>query len=395
MCKIYLDEASSTKPKQEVIDVIIEYLTSKWYNPSSLYSDAVKVKEDLNKAKKIVADFIGANAEEIYFTSSGSESNCWALQGFVSRTRNHTNNRPVIITSDIEHHSIMACTEELSNRYDVLVYHVGVDENGFIKLDELEELLEKCNQDWANILVSVMQANNEIGTIQNIKAVSDMVHKYNGTVHCDCTQSFGHIPIDVDFIGVDMLTASGHKINAPKGIGFLYKRNGVDINPIIFGSQMNNMRGGTENVPYIMGFAKAVELSKNTVQNRKRIELVRNYFIDKLVSIGCKLNGPEPSNTDKIYDNRLPNNINVVLPDGVGGEEVLYMLDTAGISVSTGSACNSMFKEPSYVLKAVGLTDEECMRSIRITFSEYISNEDIDKVVKEIDNCIRLLKEAD
>lgn len=395
MHKIYLDEASTTKPSSEVVDVIIKYLVELWYNPSSLYSDAIKVKEDLDKAKKVVADFIGADVEEIYFTSSGSESNCWALQGFVSHTRNYTNNRPVIITSDIEHHSIVACTGELSNRYDVLVYHVGVDENGFVKLDELEELLEKCNEDWANILVSVMQANNEIGTIQNIKAVSDMVHKYGGIVHCDCTQSFGHIPIDVKFIDADMITASGHKINAPKGIGFLYKRNGVDINPIIFGSQMNNMRGGTENVPYIMGFAKAVELSKKTVQNRKRIELVRNYFIDKLVSIGCKLNGPEPSDADKIYDNRLPNNINVILPDGVGGEEMLYMLDTAGIKIGTGSACNSMIKKPSHVLKAIGLTDEECMRSIRITFSEYISNEDIDKVVKEIENCIKLLKNTE
>lgn len=385
MNNIYLDNSATTRPAREVVDVIVDYLVDRWHNPSSLYSNATKAKEDLNSAKKTVANFISANADEIYFTSSGSESNCWALQGFVNYARHH-DKFPVVIASKIEHHSIMACLDELKN--DAPVYYVHVDKDGFINMEELESYLKLySNSSKASILVSIMQANNEIGTIQDIKYISEMVHKYNAVLHCDCTQSFGHIPISVAYLGIDMMTASGHKINAPKGVGFLYKRNGININPLIYGSQMNDMRGGTENVPYIMGFAKAVELSDKRVLDCRKIEIVRDSFIDELIGIGCKLNGA------KYY--RLPNNINVMLPDGVGGEEMLYMLDFSNIMISTGSACNSMMKEPSYVLKAIGLTDEECARSIRITFSEDISNEDIDKVVKEIENSIKILRQVD
>jgi cysteine desulfurase len=385
MNNIYLDTASTTKPNQEVVDVIVEYLNNKWHNPSSLYSNATKVKENLNSAKKTVADFISANADEIYFTSSGSESNCWALQGFVNYTRNHTDKVPVIITSKIEHHSIMACLDEL--KYDAHVFYIDVNKDGVVNIKQLDDYLHKFDLDSYSVLVSIMHANNEIGSIQDIELISKIVHGHNGAIlHCDCTQSFGHIPIDVNYLGIDMMTASGHKISAPKGTAILYKRNGININPLIFGSQMNGLRGGTENTAYIMGFAKAVELSKKRVQDSNRIELVRDYFINKLTDAGCKLNGP--------VDNRLPSNINVMLPKEVGGEEMLLLLDMSGICIGVGSACNSMMKKPSYVLKAIGLTDEECARSIRITFSEDISNEDIDKVVKEIENSIKILRQA-
>lgn len=381
MEKIYLDTASTTKPAKEVADVINEYLTDKWYNPSSLYGDAIKVKNDLNSAKKTVADFISSKPEEIYFTSGGSEGNCWALQGFVNYVRNHEDDYPVIITSKIEHHSIMAYVDEFKYDADASVFDVPVDKNGFIDIKELEYLIDCFDND--KVLVSIQHANNEIGTIQDIKTISKIVHKYNGVLHCDCTQSFGHIPINVNELGIDMLTASGHKINAPKGIGFLYVRDGVNITPIIFGSQMNGMRGGTENIPYIMGFAKAVELSRKRVQNANRISLIGDYFAERLVEIGCKVNG------DRV--NRLPNNINVQLPEGVSGEAMLYTLDLSGIQISTGSACNSHSVEPSKVLKAIGLTDEEAARSIRITISSDITMEQIQYVVGEIEKAIKIL----
>lgn len=200
----------------------------------------------------------------------------------------------------------------------------------------------------------------------------------------DATQAFAQIPIDVDDMEIDMLSASAHKIGGPKGTGVLYKRRGINIEPIIYGSQMNGFRGGTENVAGIVGMAKAVELASNEIREKSNLSERRDYFIDKLRSIGCTLNGPaEP---------RLPNNVSVQLPSGVGGEEMLYMLDLGGIMVSTGSACNSHSKEPSYVLKAIGLSDEESARTIRITISDEITYDIIDKVICEIDKNIKLIK---
>lgn len=382
MDKIYLDTASTTRVDKEVVDVINKYMVDSWYNPSSLYGDAVKVKNDLDSAKKTVADFIGAKPNEIYFTSGGSESNCWALQGFVNYTRNHAYKTPVVITSNIEHHSIVLCADEL--KHNALVYQIGVDEKGFVDIEELESYLKfyKDNNNF-NVLVSIMHANSEIGTIQDIESISKLVHKYNGILHCDCTQSFGHIPVNVEVMCADMITASGHKINCVKGSGFIYIREGVNINPIIFGSQMRGMRGGTESMPLIMGFAKAVELSKKRVQDANRVSLISDYFTERLVEIGCKVNG------DRV--NRLPNNINVQLPEGVSGEAMLYTLDLSGICISTGSACNSHSVEPSKVLKAIGLTDEEAACSIRLTISSDITMEQIQYVVGEIEKAIKIL----
>lgn len=381
---IYLDEAATTKPSPEVISAMMPYLSEKWHNPSSLYSKAVDVSKDITKARKTVADFINAEEDEVFFTSGGSESNCWAIQGFVTH-RSAIEELPCIITTNIEHHSIMECTA-MMNMLPCLVWYVGVDEYGNVDIEELEEALKCMSKETksSNILVSIEMANNEIGTIQDIKKLSEIIHSYGAIFHTDAVQAFGHIPIDVADMGIDMLSASGHKIGCCKGIGILYKRNGIEINPLIYGSQMDGMRGGTENVPYIIGMAKAVELIERYAKPDmcQRIAHIRDYFIDKLENIGCKLNGSR--------ENRLPNNINVTLPHGLNGESMLYCMDLCDVCISTGSACNSKSIEPSPVLSAIGLGDD-AYNSIRITFPVGITKEEIDEVVSEMDRQIKIL----
>lgn len=381
---IYLDEAATTKPSPEVISAMMPYLSEKWHNPSSLYSWASDVSKDVSKARKTVADFINAEEDEVFFTSGGSESNCWAIQGFVTH-RSAIEELPCIITTNIEHHSIMECTA-MMNMLPCLVWYVGVDEYGNVDIEELEEALKCMTKETkpSNVLVSIGMANNEIGTIQDIKKLSEIIHSYGAIFHTDAVQAFGHIPIDVEDMGIDILSASGHKIGAPKGIGILYKRNGTEINPLIYGSQMDGMRGGTENVPYIIGMAKAVELIERYAKPDmcQRIAYTRDYFIDKLESIGCKLNGSR--------ENRLPNNINVTLPHGLNGESMLYCMDLCDVYISTGSACNSKSIEPSPVLSTIGLGND-AYNSIRITFPVGITKEEIDEVVSEMDRQIKIL----
>lgn len=381
MVLIYLDNAATTKPKKEVIDAMLPYLTDEWYNPSSLYGESTKVKDKIEEAREIVADFIGAESNEIYFTSGGSESNCWAIKGFVDECVANKKH-PIVLTSTIEHKSIMECVKNL----DADTYYVNVNKFGYIDIGGLEHTLNSIHKTVENksLLVSIQIANNEIGTIQNISSISDIVHEYGGILHVDAVQGFGHINIDVDMLGIDLMSASGHKIGAPKGIGFLYIRNGIKIKPIIYGSQMGSMRGGTENVPYIIGMAKAVELFDTGIGSFIKLSLMRNYFSNRLKKeFGCKLNGCEHV--------RLPNNINVTFPQNITGESLLYMLDMSGIKVGTGSACNSKSIEPSYVLKAIGLSDSEAMRTVRFTLSDDITSSDIDKVIEEIGKSIKLL----
>lgn len=386
MKEVYLDNASTTMPDTKVFDAMSTFLTTYWQNPSSLYSDANRVKNAIQDARKTIGDFINADANEVYFTSSGSEANCWAIQGFVKHIRSN-GGEPFIITTQIEHHSIMECVRALNGGFSpVAAAFISVDKDGFVDANQLTDALEwgvnfvdapEC------ILVSISLANNEIGTIQDIKAISDIVHKYGAVLHVDAVQAFGHIPIGVKDMDIDMLSASAHKICAAKGTGILYKKTGVHIEPIIYGSQEQSLRGGTENVAGIVGMAKAVEIADMSLDTKLNMCVVQDYFINELEKIGCKLNGSR--------SNRLQNNINVMLPEGVGGEEVLYMLDLSGIQCSTGSACNSRSKEPSHVLRAVGLTDEEAARCIRMTISEDTTTEDIDYVVNEISKAIKVI----
>lgn len=377
---IYLDNAATTKVKQEVVEAMMPYLTEQYYNPSSLYSPAVKIKEDIERARKIVGNFIKASGNEIYFCSGGSEANCFAISGFCHYW-NTLKVRPVIITSTIEHKSILECVKNMIAD----VYYVDVDNNGLIKSDTLSELLNDISLWGLPLLCSFQLANNEIGTIQDIKKISNIIWQHGGLLHVDAVQAFGQLPIDVDEMGIDMLSVSGHKIGCPKGTGFLYIRKGITISPMIYGSQMDGKRGGTENVPYIMGMAKAVELCDISENKIREMRSKRDYFIGCLeAKFGCKLNGHSTE--------RLPNNINVILPDGVSGESTLLMLDMSNIFISTSSACNSHSILPSHVLKSIGLSDDESQRSIRITISNDITYKDIDCFISELDKIIKIIK---
>ena len=381
---MYLDNASTTPVKQEVIDAMLPWLQDKWHNPSSLYSDATYAKIAIDNARKTIADFIHAKPSEIYFTSGGSESNCWAIQGFANN-RLAKHRVPVVITTNIEHKSIMECVKNLPI---AATYFLNVDSYGLVDIDELEDIIKELVEngtDPDDILVSIQYANNEIGTIQEIWAISDMVHKYGCVLHTDAVQAFGQIDVNAQLDGFDMMSASAHKIGGCKGVGILYIKDGIQINPLIYGSQMDGMRGGTENVAGIVGMARAVELAKIHNWDISPKYAVRDYFIKRLRKIGCKLNG-------QVWEHRLPNNVNIMLPCDINGETLLYSLDVDDIQIGTGSACNSRSIEPSHVLKAIGLTDDEASRCIRITIDDDFTKQNADYVVEAIEKSLKVLK---
>lgn len=379
----YLD-AASTAEYREIDDVVVNAITDTmkkyWKNPSSLY--ATDVKEELNKCREQIAKFIGAKPYEIYFTSGASESNNWAIRGWVDRALLENNGMINVVTTPIEHKSILAAVENLN--LGAIVRKCEVDEFGLVDIDSLKRLL--WIRDKEPTLVSVCMANNEIGTIQNIKEISRIVHSYGAVLHVDATQAFGHIPIDVEKLGIDMMSASGHKISPVlKGIGFLYKSSIVDIQPLIYGTQENGLRGGTENVFGIVGLGKALEYCDVSQKKIDEICAKRDYFVELLKSkFDVKLNG-HPTQ-------RLPNNINVTFPQNITGESLLYMLGMSGINIGTGSACNSKSIEPSHVLKAIGVTGAKAMQTVRFSLSESITYEDIDWIIKEIDKSLRLIE---
>lgn len=371
---IYLDSASTTKPLNSVVDAIMPYITDKWQNPSSLYSAANKVKKDIEVVRKNIANCINANNDEIYFTSGSCESNNHVIRGFDDA---NYYNESVIITTPIEHKSIIDAVNNPVLRSDV--HFCKVDSKGFVDMESLKYLLESNKN--KQILVSIIFANNEIGTIQHLKEISDMVHSYNGLLHSDITQALAHIPIDVKKMGIDMASASAQKLGGLKGTGFLYKKNGIELRPLIYGEQERQLRGGTENVVGIIALGEAIK--HINYSNNSNIIYLRDYFISELLKLGCTLNGDRHE--------RLPNNINVSFGQNITGESMLYMLETAGILISTGSACNSHTIEPSHVLKAIGLSDEEAVKTIRITLPDNITKNDINKVVFEIAKSIALL----
>lgn len=386
---VYLDTAATAKYENKddiIVDVMTTAMRDSWMNPSSLY--AVNVKNKINKCRANIAEFIGAKTNEIYFTSGASESNNWAIKGFIDNMLTKTLLPVNIITTPIEHKSTLEVLE--SEALAARVYYCDVDKAGLVDCDSLEYWLKSCKREPMNkeesILVTVCMANNEIGTIQNVKEISSLVHKYNGVLHIDATQAFGHIPIDVEGLGIDMMSASGHKISSVlRGIGFLYKKNCINIHPLIHGAQENNMRGGTENTYGIIGLNKAIEycdVGRDTINELCR---KRNHFIALLKSkFGCELNGHS--------EYRLPNNINVTFPQNITGESLLYTLDLSGIKVSTSSACNSRAIEPSYVLTSIGLTYEQAIKSVRFTLSNDITYDEIDYTIKEIDKAIKLIE---
>lgn len=377
-------DAAATSGYSNIDDIIVDTITlamrDSWLNPSSLY--AANVKDKINKCRTNVAEFINAKPDEIYYTSGGSESNSWAIQGFINQCFSK-GKKPCVITSTIEHKSIIECVNNLS-RVDVT--YIDVDEYGFIDVEKLGNAMLEKTLGGYKILVSIQFANNEIGVIQNLKEIAKEVHRFNGVLHTDAVQVFGHMPIDVEDLDVDLMSVSAHKISPVlRGIGFLYKKKCINIQPLIYGTQENHLRGGTENTFGIIGLSKAIDYCNVSQKSIEEMRKKRNYFIELLERrFDCELNG------DSYY--RLPNNISVTFPNDITGESLLYILDMGGIRTSTGSACNSKSIEPSYILKAIGLTDEQAMRTIRISLSDDITYKDIDKVIEEIDKAIKLIE---
>ena len=391
---IYLDNAATTKPSKEVIDAIQPYLQDMYQNPSSLYQSSQKVSKAIEQARKDIAEFIGAKPSEIYFTSGGSESNCWAIQGFCKYWNKH-HQYTLIITSKIEHKSIMEC----ASNYREWMFHldnycvgcVNSDSNGYVSLVQLEDILKKIYYDGGlHPLVSIQLANNEIGTIQPIKKIAELVHKYGGVLHTDAVQAVGHLPVNVKELGVDMLSASAHKFNGLKGAGFLYIRDGVKIEPLIYGSQNNGMRGGTENVIGIVAMATALKNCDTSFTdgspNSRSIEIKRK-LIEKLSKVPYNIQ----INNESLGSTFLPSILSITILENVTAEAVLYMLDSANIQVSSGSACNSKSHKPSYVLKAIGFSDWDAVRTFRISFNDSLTDEDIDRFVNELNKAIKIL----
>ena len=338
---IYLDNAATTKVAPEVVDAMIPYFTESYGNPSSVYSFASKNKEAITRQREVIAEALGAKSEEIYFTAGGSESDNWALKATAEAYKNKGNH---IITTKIEHHAILHTAEYLEkNGFEVT--YLDVDEDGVVKMDDLKAAIRPTT-----ILISVMFANNEIGTIQPIKEIGEIA-KANGILfHTDAVQAFGQVPINVDEYNIDMLSASGHKLNGPKGIGFLYIRKGLKLRSFVHGGgQERKRRAGTENVPGIIGLGTAVARAMRTMEERiaKETEL-RDYLIGRVKNEipYCKLNG-HPTK-------RLPNNTNFSF-QFIEGESLLIMLDMKGICGSSGSACTSGSLNPSHVLMAIQL----------------------------------------
>ena len=375
---IYLDNAATTKTAQEAVDAMLPYFTEYYGNASSIYSLGAESKKAMTEAREEIAGSIGASAQEIYFTAGGSESDNWAL---VATAEAYESKGKHIITSKIEHHAILHTCEYLEKRGFSITY-IDVDENGVLKLDELKKAIRPDT-----ILISVMFANNEIGTIQPIKEIGEIAREHGILFHTDAVQAYGHVQTRVDELPIDMMSASGHKINGPKGIGFLYIRKGVKIRSFVHGgAQERSRRAGTENIPGIVGLAAAVKKNFANMEERTRKETeLRDYLIERIEKEipYCRLNGHR---TD-----RLPNNVNFSF-QFIEGESLLIMLDMKGICASSGSACTSGSLDPSHVLLAIGLPHEIAHGSLRMTLSEENTKEEIDSVADELKGIVERLR---
>ncbi len=375
---IYLDNAATTKTAPEVVEAMLPYFSEFYGNPSSIYSLAGESKKAIDQARETIAGALGAQPEEIYFTAGGTESDNWALKATAEYYRKKGNH---IITTKIEHHAVLHSCQQLEKRGFEVTY-LDVDENGVVKLEELKKAIRPTT-----ILISVMYANNEIGTIQPIQEIGEIAHEKGILFHTDAVQAFGQLPIHVDDCHIDMLSASGHKLNGPKGIGFLYIRKGVKIRSFIHGgAQERKRRAGTENVPGIVGLGKAVERAVKTMEERTAKEReLRDYLIGRVLAEipYTRLNGHRSL--------RLPNNANFSF-QFIEGESLLIMLDMEGICGSSGSACTSGSLDPSHVLLAIGLPHEIAHGSLRLTLNEENTKEELDFVVESLKRIIERLR---
>ena len=375
---IYLDNAATTKTAPEVLEAMLPYFTEQYGNPSAIYSFASHNKDVVAEQRERIANALGAKSNEIYFTAGGSESDNWALKATAEAYQNKGKH---IITTKIEHHAILHTAAYLEERGFEVTY-LDVDEYGKVNPADVEAAIRPDT-----ILISVMYANNEIGTIEPIKEIGEIAHKHGILFHTDAVQAFGQVPINVDECHIDMLSASGHKLNGPKGIGFLYIRKGVKIRSFVHGgAQERKRRAGTENVPGIVGYGAAAERAMKNMKERteKEIEL-RDYLINRLTTEipYSRLNG------DRVK--RLPNNVNVSF-QFIEGESMLLMLDQNGICASSGSACTSGSLDPSHVLLAIGVPHEVAHGSLRLTLSEETTKEDIDFTVDKLKEIVPYLR---
>lgn len=375
---IYLDNAATTKTAPEAVEAMLPYFTENYGNASSIYGLGAESKKAITKSRENIAKSLNADPSEIYFTAGGSESDNWAI---VATAEAYANKGKHIITSKIEHHAVLHTCQYLEKKgYEVT--YIDVDENGVLKLDELKKAIRPDT-----ILISIMFANNEIGTIQPVKEIGEIARENGILFHTDAVQAYAHVPIDVDELHIDMLSASGHKLNGPKGIGFLYIRKGVKIRSFVHGgAQERSRRAGTENVPGIVGLGVAVERAFAGLDERSKKEIeLRDHLISRFEKEVpyCRLNG------DRVR--RLPNNVNFSF-QYIEGESMLIMLDMKGICASSGSACTSGSLDPSHVLLAIGLPHEIAHGSLRLTLSEENTIEEMDYVVDSVKEIVDRLR---
>lgn len=375
---IYLDNAATTAVKSEVFEAMKPYFMENYSNPSSIYSFAGKAKKAVEDAREQIASVLNAKSSEIYFTGGGSEADNWAIKATAEACKEKGRH---IITSKIEHHAVLHTCDWLEkNGYEVT--YLDVDENGLVSPDELEKAIRADT-----ILISIMFANNEIGTIEPVKEIGAVAKKHGVLFHTDAVQAFGHVPVDVEEMNIDMLSASGHKFHGPKGIGFLYLRNGIKIGSFIHGgAQERSRRAGTHNVPGIVGMGEAAKIAAaNMEENAKKQIEIRDYLIQRIEDEipYVKVNGHR--------EKRLPNNVNICFRF-IEGESLLIMLDQKGICASSGSACTSGSLDPSHVLLAIGLVHEIAHGSLRLTLSEEITKENADYVVDNLKVIVERLR---
>lgn len=375
---IYMDNAATTKTAPEVVEAMLPYFSEYYGNPSSVYELAGVSKKAINEAREKISQVIGAKPNEIYFTAGGSEADNWAIKETYEAYKGKGNH---IITTKVEHHAVLHTCQWLEKQGAKVTY-LDVDENGIIRLEDLEKAITP-----ETILISIMTANNEIGSLMPVKEIGMIAKEHGILFHTDAVQAFGQIPLDVEECHIDMLSSSAHKINGPKGIGFLYIRKGLKLRSFIHGgAQERKRRAGTENVPGIVGYGKAAELAMTTMEERTAREReVRDYMIEKIKKEVpyCKLNGHPVL--------RLPNNVNFSF-QFIEGESLLIMLDMEGICASSGSACTSGSLDPSHVLLAIGLPHEIAHGSLRLTIGEETTKEDVDFVVEKIKGIVERLR---
>lgn len=372
---IYLDNAATTAVKPEVFEAMKPYFLENYSNPNSVYTFAQQGKKALDEAREAIAALIGAKANEIYFTGGGSESDNWAVKGIAEASASKGKH---MITTKIEHHALLHTCKYLEKKGCEVTY-LDVDEYGMVRLDELEQAIRPDT-----VLISIMFANNEIGTVEPVREIGAIAKKHGIPFHTDAVQAFGHLPVNVDEMNIDMLSASAHKFHGPKGVGFLYIRNGVKPATLIHGgAQERARRAGTSNVPGIVGMAEAARLAvRNMEENSRKISEIRNHLIERVLNEipFSRLNGHR--------EQRLANNVNFCFRF-IEGESLLIMLDQKGICASSGSACTSGSLDPSHVLLAIGLPHEIAHGSLRLSLSEENTMEEADYVA----DCLKTIVE--